>query len=204
MYALTCTLTHFFALFIREKMSEYITGRVKLSSSDNTKAVSNNSKDKNKKLLFALDEAGTIVVDFVPGVYGVRAGAKVDGFLSPGSNKVNEIKWPRKIKAKKGKDITCTLEELMKENNISKKDDTLIFKTPCTYCTHTVKVDTKEYGLPQTRQRVYMFIWQPKDDDVHDDLGFYWEVRSNSLTVILPFEEQRLNLILPRISSRPS
>ncbi len=158
-------------------MSEYITGRVKLASCDAKKAITD-IKDKTKKLLFTLDADGEIIVDYVPGVYGVRAGAQVDGFLSPGSNKLKPVKWPHKVKGKKGKDTICTLEELMKGNNIIKSKDTLVFKTPCTYCTHIVKVDAKEYGLPQTRQRVYMFIWRPNGDDVHDDLGLYWEVRS--------------------------
>jgi len=63
----------------------------------------------------------------------------------------------------------------MKANGISKKDDTLVFKTECTYCTHILKVDTKEFGLPQTRMRTYMFVWRPENDNVNDDLGYYWE-----------------------------
>lgn len=36
------------------------------------------------------------------------------------------------------------------------------------------------YGVPQTRQRTYMFVWQPTKDkngnaDIADDLGTYWE-----------------------------
>ena len=64
----------------------------------------------------------------------------------------------------------------MKHNNITKKDDTLVLDTPCTYCTKQITVDTKQYGLPQTRNRGYMFVWRPDDDDVHDDLGMYWKV----------------------------
>ena len=161
-------------------MSEYITGRVKLSSCHENKAISNNTKDKNKKLLFILDNDKSIVVDSVPGHYGVRAGSKVRGVISPGSNKIRTMKWPKKSKAKQD---VCSLEDLMKENNVSKKDDTLVFQTPCTFCTRTVKVDTKDYGLPQTRQRVYMFIWKPKNNDVHDDLGYYWEVRFHNYTI---------------------
>lgn len=50
-----------------------------------------------------------------------------------------------------------------------------------TYCTHIVKVDTKDFGLPQTRQRTYMFVWRPDDDDISDDLGEYWKQIVESL-----------------------
>ncbi len=150
------------------KMSEYITGRIKLSSCDAKKGIAN-VKDKGKDLTFVYE--GGIIVDKVPGVYGIRAGAKVNGFLKGSSKKVLPIKWPEKS-SKKG---TCTLDQLMKVNGISKKDDTLVLDTPCTYCTKQVTVDTKQYGLPQTRNRGYMFVWRPENDDVHDDLGIYFE-----------------------------
>lgn len=146
-------------------MQEYITGRVKLSECSSDKAISEN-KDKGKDLTFVLDEDKNIVVDRVPAVYGVRAGAVVKGFLRPGESDVNSVKM-------KGK--TCTLTELMKANKISKENDTLVFETECTYCTQIVKVDTKQFGLPQTRERMYMFVWQPDDGDVNDDLGVYWK-----------------------------
>lgn len=146
-------------------MQEYIRGRIKLSDCASTKAIKEN-KDKGKDLTFVLDDDNKIVVDFVPAVYGVRAGAVVAGFLRPDQNEVNPISM-------KGK--SCTLSALIKENKISKANDTLVFETDCTYCTEIVKPDTKLYGLPQTRQRVYMFVWQPDDGDVHDDLGEYWK-----------------------------
>ena len=155
-----------------EKMKEYITGRVKLSNCDDKKAVKMDAKDKKKDLIFCLDEDNNIVVDQVPSVYGVRCRSKVKGFLSPSSSKLRPIVWPG---TSKGKNATCTLTELMSKNKISKKTDTLVFDTPCTYCTHTVKVDTKEYGLPQTRMRTYMFVWKPENDNIDDDLGEYWE-----------------------------
>lgn len=156
-------------------MSEYITGRIKLSSCDEKKQITNIVKHKSiKELIFAFDEElDAIVVDKVPGFYGVRVGSPVKGFLQEGSNELKTIVWP-KVVSKQNK---CTLNELMKQNGIKKASDTLVLETPCTYCTHTVKVDTKDYGLPQTRNRTYMLVWQPDDDDVYDDLGFYWEVR---------------------------
>ena len=154
---------------IQGKMQEYITGRVKLSDCDSKKAIKE-IKDKKKDLGFILDDQN-IVVDDVPAVYGVRCGAVVSGFLKSGSTKLHEVQWPSKSKNK------CTLADLIKTNKISKKEDTLVFETECSYCTHITKVDTKNYGLPQTRFRTYMFVWQPDNDtDAHDDdLGKYWE-----------------------------
>jgi site-specific DNA-cytosine methylase len=148
-------------------MADYITGRVKLQDVDGRKNIKL-IKDKNKKLTFVRDEDFNIVVEEVPGVYGVRCGAIVEGFVKGDVAEVTEAKWPGK---KKGK---CTLEELMAYNRISKQNDTLVFQTECTFCTQTVKVDTKDFGLPQTRNRTYMFVWRPDDDDIHDDLGQYW------------------------------
>ena len=146
-------------------MQEYITGRVKLSDCASSKAIQD-IKDKNKELTFVLDKDGSIVVDQVPAVYGVRAGGVVEGFLRPGETELNLVEMKTGI---------CTLSALLKANNISKENDTLVFKTECTYCTEIVKVDTKHFGLPQTRERTYMFVWQPDDGDVHDDLGEYWK-----------------------------
>lgn len=123
-------------------------------------------KDKAKDLEFVKEKDGSIIVDRVPGVYGVRAGAKVIGFLQPQSSKIKEITWPKNRKSAK----MCTLQELMKHNDISKANDTLVLDTPVTYCTHFVKVDTKTFGLPQTRNRGYLFVWKPENGNVNDDL----------------------------------
>jgi len=97
-------------------------------------------------------------------VYGVRCGAVLSGYAKSDSTEVLPVKCP-------SKSTTCSLAELISTNGISKADDTLVFKTPCVYCTQLVKVDSKEFGLPQTRQRVYMFVWRPRNDNIHDDLG---------------------------------
>jgi site-specific DNA-cytosine methylase len=151
-----------------EKMSEYITGRVKLSECDKSKAIKN-IKDKNKGLSFVKEENGDIVVDYVPAVYGIRCGAIIDGFLEGTSTKLQQVAWPS------GSKKSCTLNELMTKNKISKAQDTLVFKTDVIYCTQICKTDTKDYGLPQTRNRVYMFVWQPEKGNVADDLGIYWK-----------------------------
>lgn len=43
-----------------------------------------------------------------------------------------------------------------------------------------LKIHNRSYGVPQTRQRTYMFVWQPSTDNngiakSDDDLGLYWE-----------------------------
>lgn len=126
-------------------------------------------KDHKAQLTFVLDKSKNIVTDLVPSVYGVRCGAVVGGFLRPNSSKLNAVKWPPNSKKNE-----CTLAELMKANGIVKKDDTLVFETECLYKTQILKVDTKDFGLPQTRMRTYMFCWRPDDDDIEDDLGEYW------------------------------
>ena len=151
------------------KMKEYVTGRIELSNCSSAKAIKEvTTQEKKMDLTFALVN-GTIVADKVPGVFGVRSGSQLRAFLKGDSTKENNVTFPKKRK-------TCTLKELMDHNKIQKKTDTLVFETGgATFCAHYIKVDTKKYGLPQTRNRVYMFVWQPEDGNIKDDLGMYWE-----------------------------
>jgi site-specific DNA-cytosine methylase len=109
-------------------------------------------------------------------VFGVRCGSAIQGYETPSRGKtIQKVEWP---KAKK-KNAFCTLKELMQENKINKQTDTLVFHMPVTYCAHFTKVDSKNFGVPQTRQRTYMFVWQPSVDSkgnaIDEDLGKYWE-----------------------------
>jgi site-specific DNA-cytosine methylase len=61
-----------------------------------------------------------------------------------------------------------------------RKDDTLVFDMPIRYRTERINVDTKDFGLPQTRNRTYLFVWQVDDEKDQyglksDDLGMYWK-----------------------------
>ena len=152
-------------------MSEYITGRIKLSSSSSSKAIKDITKaEKSKDLTFVLDD-GNIIVDYVPGYFGVRCGSVVKGFVKGNSNTIHKVTFPTKNNSK-----TCSLTALMKSNGILREKDTMVFETGVTYSTRHMKVDTKRFGLPQTRARVYMFVWQPdKEGNINDDLGDYWE-----------------------------
>ena len=156
------------------KMSEYITGRVKLSDCASTKAISGlKQSDKKKEIIFSRESNGKIVVEQVPPFYGVMCGAVVKGFLRGDSDEIVDVKWPWPTSKLQNK--ARALSELMKANGISKANDTIVFETPCVYCTKLCKVDTKEFGLPQTRMRTYMFVWRPENDEFTDDLGEYWE-----------------------------
>lgn len=126
-------------------MQEYITGRIDISG----------KKDKTIKggregdLTFIL-VGKSIRVDNVPRQFGVRCGATVKGYVKDGKGKVHDISWPSSITTKR-----CKLSEIAKFNNINTKTDLLVVENGVQYITHLVKVDTKKYGLPQTRNRTY-------------------------------------------------
>lgn len=162
-------------------MTEYITGRVPLGTINDPKGIKQHiatSKEKSiKQLMFQVHHdkhQAAIVVSHVPMNVGVRCGAIVKGFLKGTGGEVMPAKLPPKKES-------FSLDELLQSNkgnvDISKKSqDMLVFDTPCTFCTAVFKVDTKDYGLPQTRQRTYMFVWQPRDPTNYtDDLGDYWQ-----------------------------
>ena len=56
---------------------------------------------------------------------------------------------------------TVSLKELVKGAGLDMADDTLVFDLGCVYESQLGKVDSKNYGLPQTRQRGYLFVWRP-------------------------------------------
>ncbi|KAG7339316.1 SNF2 family helicase [Nitzschia inconspicua] len=154
-----------------EKMQEYVSGRVALKTvNQKKKAIQATRKEdeQTKELTFELQTNGDIMVTAVPLQVGVRCGAIVAGFLK-GSN-LSPATWPKTGKR------TCTLGELIKAGKADSKSGHLVFKMPCTYCTSIAKVDTKNYGLPQTRMRTYMFVWKAdKHGDYDDNLGIYWQ-----------------------------
>ena len=128
-------------------MSEYITGRVKLSTvGDKTGIKKTGSKKGKSQHLEFIQKDGQIVVESVPEQYGVRCGAVVSGYAKDGSTKTHKFKWPNKSKT------SCTLDELIKHNGVDKKTATLVLESDVTFCTRWRKVDTKMFGLPQTRQ----------------------------------------------------
>ena len=127
--------------------------------------------DADKDLKFSINSKGRYVVEEVPRQVGIRAGSVVQGFVKSGDDPSNVILLTASSKSKKGGLVT--LGELAKQHSINLNRDVLVMEKQARYCTHLCKIDTKDYGLPQTRNRKYLFIWRSNDPD--DDLGGYLE-----------------------------
>jgi len=145
-----------------EKMREYVTGRVKLSNCSASKAIKDH-KDKKMDLTFALVN-GKIVVDYVPGIYGVRCDSVVEGFVKGDSSKMNKITFPTKAKCQKEK--KCTLSELMAHNNI-KKHEQLPIKLGM--------LDPLYFLMYSTNEKISIYQFQQQRN------GFYFLNRYNFL-----------------------
>jgi hypothetical protein len=148
-----------------DKMSEYIEGKIFLGNASSKKAITGGKKDETLQFI-SLDKK--VIVDKVPSVFGVRCGSCVLGFTKAGDDEeVIPVRWPFKKKDK------CTLEELTQFNQCSMEDDTLVFEVPIRYHTCKIKVDTKNFGLPQTRNRMYLFVFPVVEGK---DLGEYFKL----------------------------
>lgn len=106
--------------------------------------------DADNELKFSVNSDGRYVAEEVPRQVGIRAGCIVQGFVKGNSN-------PNNVKAlvsddKKSKKM-ITLGQLAKKHKINLEQDTLVMEKKARYCTHLCKLDTKDYGLPQTRNR---------------------------------------------------
>ena len=149
-----------------------IRGRLNLAERNDTKAIKDASKkaDADNQLKFSVDEKGRYVAEEIPRQVGIRAGSVVEGFVEGGhdSDDVVPLVAPDHSTSK-----LVTLGEMAKRHKINLERDTLVMEKKARYCTHLCKVDTKEYGLPQTRNRKYLFIW--RSDDPDDDLGEYFQ-----------------------------
>ena len=94
----------------------------------------------------------------------------MEGFVKFGDNPKNVT--PLRHKGKNTSNL-LTLKEIAKLHGINLNKDTLVMEKKARYCTHLVKLDTKDYGLPQTRNRKYLFIW--KSENPRDNLGEYFQ-----------------------------
>ena len=105
--------------------------------------------DADKELKFSVNEEGRYVAEAVPRQVGIRAGAIVRGVVrcGHGANDVEPLVSDDK------KNRILNLGELAKKHKINLETDTLVMEKKARYCTHLCKLDTKEYGLPQTRNR---------------------------------------------------
>jgi hypothetical protein len=167
------------------KMQEYIEGRLNLRLRNETKNITGKGRaNADKDLKFTVNDDCRYVVEEVPKQIGARAGCVVEGFVKYGDDPSN-VQPLRASKSDKGK--TVSLEQLAKEHGITlhgngkkKKGDpeelgdVLVMEKKARYRTHLVKLDTKDYGLPQTRNRQYLFVW--RTDDPSDNLGEYFQL----------------------------
>lgn len=106
--------------------------------------------DADVGLVFSVNSDCQYEATKIPAQVGMKAGDRVEGFIRKGakSSDVTSIKAdPGMI----GKEIN--LEQLAKTHKINLDADTLVLEKMARYCTHLVKLDTKSYGLPQTRNR---------------------------------------------------
>lgn len=117
-----------------------------------------------------MNENKQYVAEEIPRQVGIRAGSVIQGFVKGGddANKVRPLLCDGPIPTK-----FVTLGELAKRHRINLEADILVLEKQARYCTRLCKIDTKDYGLPQTRNRKYLFIW--RSDDPNDDLGDYFE-----------------------------
>jgi hypothetical protein len=143
-----------------EKMQEYITGYCKLPHRNDTKAIllaGGGSTNADTKLKFSIQDDAYVAED-VPRQVGIQAGAAVQGFIR-GTDTTQPVVTihPDHNKTKKPKNqktgYFITLAELAKLHGIDLERDTLVMRQTVRYCTHLCKLDTKDYGLPQTRNR---------------------------------------------------
>ena len=106
--------------------------------------------DADEDLVFIVNDDGRYEAKSIPPQVGMKAGDKVEGFVKEGSTSSDVIPLLSEPKSA-GKDFT--LKQLAKKHKINLDKDTLILDKKARYCTHLCKLDTKTYGLPQTRQR---------------------------------------------------
>eukprot|EP00536_Pseudo-nitzschia_multiseries_P006390 jgi/Psemu1/192957/e_gw1.134.12.1 len=154
------------------KMQEYIQGRIHLPGRNDNKAITSTKRKNNadEDLVFVVNGDGRYEAKSIPPQVGMKAGDIVEGFVKEGHSSSDVIALLSEPK-NEGKEFT--LKQFAAEHKINLNKDTLILEKKARYCTHLCKIDTKLYGLPQTRQRKYLFIW--RSDDPDDDLGEYFQ-----------------------------
>ena len=106
--------------------------------------------DAEEGLLFTVNSNCRYEATHVPHQVGMTAGSIVEGFTRQGADASN-VKPLIADRSMIGKEVT--LAQLAKTHKINLEGDTLVLEKKARYCTYLVKLDTKDYGLPQTRNR---------------------------------------------------
>ncbi|KAL1514920.1 hypothetical protein AB1Y20_004000 [Prymnesium parvum] len=160
-----------------DKMAHYITGVLPLHSIRPNKGAA--GRGVPSELAFEVEKDGLRVVE-VSQFAGVRLGARLLAsavVFERGDKGLRAVEGGKRtpIQAdgnfKRGQKVG--LERLKATLRL---DDThaLIFETPVEYATRLAHMDAKEFGLPQTRTRNYMFIWRPELLPPGLDIGARW------------------------------
>ena len=158
-----------------EKMSSYITGRVQLtaafaqfrSAQKGGETKKGTDEDghadggaKGATIHTVLEcEGSKLVVASVAPLHGVRLGAVLRAYRQRSSE--GDVRLDvQALGLEEGSSIE--LKALCKKLGLSwqDKESLLIFDLPCKYFTKIIRVDTKLYGLPHTRNRNYMLAWK--------------------------------------------
>lgn len=136
-----------------DKMKEYVTGRIDLSTYDSEVKKKTVGTKKSKKSGFGHfkfqqnSQKNDIIVVSTPDDMGVRPGTALRGFIREGESleDLKKAKWPKPSNKSAKKNGECSLLDLI-ESNKGMNTSRLIFDTPVTYCCHHVNVDSKDYG----------------------------------------------------------
>ena len=140
-----------------------VEGLLPLSSVDYGKSA---SAGKPHELRFQV-EGDSFFVCEVSESAAARLGAKLLGYLSGDGGKLTTIT----TKSFQGSEVGL---ESLKERFGLGESHTLVFDAPVKYKTTLAYLDAKEWGVPQTRQRKYMLIWDPAHFPAGVDVEKLW------------------------------
>ena len=156
-----------------EKMRHYITGRLPL---DSIKPNKNKRADVPTELRFEVDKKkGCFVVSEVCEFAGVRLGARLLGYQLLDGKSGRPGAAMEAVDAKSYSGTSVGLERMRAAYGFDDHDQyQLVFETPVQYETELSALDAKEFGVPQTRQRKYMLIWQRDHFAEGTDVAGLW------------------------------
>ena len=169
-----------------EKMQHYITGRLPLYS---IKPNKNKRADVPTELRFEVDKkTASFVVSEVCEFAGVRLGARLLGYQLLEGKSARPAGAIEPIDAKCYSGSSVGLASLRRAYGFDAHDQyQLVFETPVQYETELSALDAKEFGVPQTRQRKYMLIWQRDLFEEGTDVAGLWSNLVNYLRCPLKF-----------------
>lgn len=111
-------------------------------------------------MTFLPKKNGKWMICDIPGNVGVRREAYVEGYVKNDCDDRSKAK-PLIHDKRRDPNQAVPLEEFVQLYGLDMCKHTLIFDNGgVEFKTQVIKLDTKNYGLPQTRQRGYLFVWR--------------------------------------------